>query len=111
MRAWDANLPSKVVILQNLLDFGVYRNVGLGEAADLEGLAGGFAEVEEAADVVILIEHAENALRLLVQQAERFDGHGFSVSARCRQIFFNHVAQVHGQIQTYAPAAPYGKFM
>jgi hypothetical protein len=46
-----------------------------------------------------------------VRKAERFDGHEFSVRARCGQIFVNHAAQVHRQIQTYAPASPYGKFM
>jgi hypothetical protein len=97
--------------LQNFLDFGVNRNVRLRKTADLEGLAGGFAEVEEAADVVILVEHVEDALGFFVRKAERFDGDGFSVRARCGQIFVNHAAQVHRQIQTYAPASPYGKFM
>jgi hypothetical protein len=46
-----------------------------------------------------------------VRKAERLERHGFSVSARYRQIFVNYATQVHGQIQTYAPAAPYGKFM
>jgi hypothetical protein len=49
--------PDRQYRLQNLLDFGVDRNVGLGKAADLKGLAGSFAEMEEAADVVILVEH------------------------------------------------------
>ena len=97
--------------LQNFLDFGVNRNVRLRKTADLEGLAGGFAEVEEAADVVILVEDVENLLGLFMRKAERLERHGFSVSARYRKVFVYHAAQVHGQIQTYAPAPPYGKFM
>jgi hypothetical protein len=97
--------------LQNLLNVSVNRDVRLRKTADLEGLAGSFAEVEEAADVVILIEHVKDPLGFFVRKTERFDGHGFSVRARCRQIFVNQAAQVHRQIQTYAPAAPYGKFM
>ncbi len=77
--------------LQNFLNLGVDRNVSLRKPADLKGLAGGFAEVEEAADVVILVEHVENALGLFVRKAQRFDRHGFSVAARRRQIFVDYV--------------------
>ena len=67
--------------LQNFQDVGVNRNVRLRETADLKRLAGGFAEVEKPADVVILVEHVENAFGLFVRKAERFDWDGFSVCA------------------------------
>src|SRR5580700_1473960 len=95
MRASDADRPSKVVKLQNRLNLGVDRDVSLRKPADLKGLAGGFAEVEEAADVVILVEDVKNLLGLVVRKAKRFDGHGFSISARRRQIFVDYVAQIH----------------
>ena len=67
--------------LQNFLDVGVNRNVRLRKTADLKRLPGGFAEVKKTADVVILVEHVENAFGLFVRKAERFDGDGFSVCA------------------------------
>ena len=64
------NLSARRNSLQNFLNLSVYRNMRLRKTADLKRLAGGLAEMEEAADVVILVKHVENALGLLVRQVQ-----------------------------------------
>jgi len=52
------------------LDLSVERNVGVRETVDLEGLPAQAAEVEEPADVVVLVKNAKDALGLFMPQAK-----------------------------------------
>jgi hypothetical protein len=51
-------------------DFGVEGDVGGGEAVDGKFGAGGFGEMEEAADVVVLVIAGEEAFGFLEGEAE-----------------------------------------
>src|ERR1700683_5014626 len=82
-------------VLEDRLNIGVNGDVRLREAADLVPCAGRALKVKEAADVVIFVERAEDALDFLARKAQRVERHGFSVATRNRQIFSNNFLQFH----------------
>src|SRR5712692_10476281 len=53
------------------LDFGVEGDMGGGDSVDGEFLAGVFGELEESADVIVLVVTGEEASRFCVRQTER----------------------------------------
>jgi hypothetical protein len=55
---------------EDAFDFGVDRDVGGKEAVDGEFAAGGFREMEEAADVVVLVITGEQAFGFLGGEAK-----------------------------------------
>src|SRR4029077_4508265 len=99
-RGQDGPVSSRAQWLEYGLDFGVDGDVGLGEAVNLVAGTRGVAEVEEAADVVVLVEDVEDSFGLLARKAKCGDGNGFAVAAGGGKIFFEEIAQRHGQIQT-----------
>src|ERR1700692_2176484 len=81
--------------LQSGLNFLVDGNVGLLEAVDQVGGAGNLAEVKIAADVVILVERAENAFDLGAFHAEISERGKECEAPRDSQIFLDNLAQRH----------------
>jgi hypothetical protein len=77
------------------LNFLVNRDVRLVETIDGVGGAGNLAEVKESADMVILVERAENALDLARLHAEIRERSKKCEAARDGQIFVNNFAQCH----------------
>src|ERR1700687_3696205 len=57
-------------VLKNRFDLGVEGDVGGRNSVDGESLAGCFRELEEAADVIVLVVTGEEALRFCVRQTE-----------------------------------------
>ena len=81
--------------LENRLNIGVDGDVRLRKTVDLIARAGGALKMEEAADVVVLVEGAENTFDFLPRKSQRIERHGFSVAARNRQIFSDNFLQFH----------------
>src|SRR2546425_337866 len=74
----------------------------MGKTVDLVALPARVAEVEESADVVILIKGAEEPLGLLASQAKAAEGHGFPVGARPR-------GRSGGRARASRPPHPWGR--
>src|SRR6266849_9096707 len=81
--------------LKNRLDFGVEGDVRVGKAVDVEALPAHIGEVEESADVVVLIENAEDALGLLPAHAKACERRWVAKSACQHQILFDNFAEAH----------------
>jgi len=56
--------------LKNRFDLGIEGDVGGRNSVDGEFLAGGFRELEEAADVIVLVVTGEEAFCFCVRQTE-----------------------------------------
>src|SRR5579862_6382542 len=82
-------------ILQNRLDFLVNRNMCLFEPDDGVTRSGHLAEVKEAADVVILVQRAENPLNLAALQAKVRQWRQECEAAGDGQILFDDFLQGH----------------
>jgi hypothetical protein len=81
--------------LQNGFDLSVERHVGGGESVDGEFLADGIGEMEEAADVVVLIVAGEEAFRFGLRKAQRGERDGLAKIANARAIEFDKFAERH----------------
>ena len=82
------------------------------KAADFVTRAGSTLKMEEAADVVILVESAEDSLDFFARKSQRIERHCFSVASRNRQIFSNNfpcdsIFEVHAG-EPFRPAFPAG---
>lgn len=82
-------------MLQNRLNFLIDGNVGLLKSVDLKGGAGNLAEVKVAADVVILVERAKNALHFFALETKLRERRKKCKAASENQIFFDNFAQCH----------------
>ena len=71
----------------------------LGEAVDGVTGAGGVLKMEVAADVVVLVEGAEEALCFFMAEPKRGNRHSFAVAARDGEIFVHEFAKRGGQRQ------------
>jgi hypothetical protein len=81
---------------QNGLNFLINRNVRLRESINHVGGARNLAEVKVAADVVILIERAENALDIALLHAKFRERRKKRKAACDGQILLDNFAQSHG---------------
>jgi hypothetical protein len=80
---------------QDGFDFAVEGDVGGDEAVDGEFWAGGFGEMEEAADVVVLVIAGEEALGFLRGEAEDRESYGFAEVLSVSTIQADKFAQGH----------------
>lgn len=80
---------------ENGLNFGVDRDVRLVEAIDSVGRPAHLREMKVAADVVVLVEYAEDALDLSSVDAKIRKRREESKAAREGQIFIDDFAQGH----------------
>ncbi len=72
---------------------GIDRHMRYGFAADVIGLPVGVREVQEPANVVILVEASKQVLRFFGQQPERGERHGIAERPGQRGIAFHDVAK------------------
>jgi hypothetical protein len=76
-------------------DFGVERDVGGGKAVDRKFGAGGFGEMEEAADVVVLVIAGEEAFGFLKGEAEGGERDGLAKVGGVGAVETDEFAQGH----------------
>jgi hypothetical protein len=76
-------------------DFGVEGDVGGGEAVDGEFGAGGFGEMEEAADMVVLVIAGEEAFGFLEGEAEGGERDGLAEVGGVGAVEADEFAQGH----------------
>jgi hypothetical protein len=80
---------------EDRFDFGVEGDVGGAEAVDGEFGASGFGEMEEAADVVVLVIAGEEAFGFLEGEAEGGEGDGLAEVGGVGAVEADEFAQGH----------------
>ena len=109
---WTAETLSLLLQpLQHGLDAGIDGDVRDAGAADDVGFALGVGEMQEAAEVVILVENVEERLDFGGTQLKGGEGDGLAEPARGGKVAIHNFAKAqHGRIEQVIMRIPQGRF-